>query len=284
MRSFTSALVGAAVATIVVSGSIAIAAIPDSSTKVITGCYKKTTGELRVIDKTAKGAQGACNAKTEVELGWNQQGVKGDPGIAGLSGLPGKDGSGAPVMRDATGAVVGTPLYPTIDMFWTGQGAVKYDLLTGKVVRSSDSILGSAVNTPANVYLAAGCTGKAFSYHDIPFAEGYFPLAPSGLTDVPQLHVGNDLTTGVLTSGPTFWVLFVGVQNGAGLYDPQQPLIGGIRVGVLPYQLDASGVCAPLTAPGSAFGWIGADEQPVTLTGLRDFTGPITRTLVPMPG
>ena len=85
MRSFTSALVGAAVATIVVSGSIAIAAIPDSTTKVITGCYKKTNGELRVIDKAAKGA---CNVKTEVELGWNQQGVKGDPGI----GLPGPKG------------------------------------------------------------------------------------------------------------------------------------------------------------------------------------------------
>ena len=284
MRSFTSALVGAAVATIVVSGSLAIAAIPDSTTKVITGCYKKVSGELRVIDKAAKGA---CNVKTEVELGWNQQGVKGDAGSVGLSGLPGlpgKDGGGAPVMHDATGAVVGTPIYPTVDMFWTGQGTVKYDLVSGKLVRSSDSVLGSAVNTPANVYLAAGCTGKAFSYHDIPFAEGYFPLAPSGLTDVPQLHVGNDLTTGVLTSGPTFWVLFAPVQGGPGLYDPQLPLIGGARVGVLPYQLDASGVCAPLTAPGSLFGWIGGAEQQVAVTGLHDFVGPITRTLVPMPG
>ena len=81
MRSFTSALVGAAVATIVVSGSFAIAAIPDSTTKVITVCYKKVGGDLRVIDKAAKGV---CNAKTETELAFNQQGPRGDQGIAGV--------------------------------------------------------------------------------------------------------------------------------------------------------------------------------------------------------
>ena len=64
MRSFTSALVGAAVAAIVVSGSLAIAAIPHSTTKVITGCYLKTSGTLRVIDKQANKT---CKT-TEIEL------------------------------------------------------------------------------------------------------------------------------------------------------------------------------------------------------------------------
>ena len=90
MRSFTSALVGAAVATIVVSGSLAIAAIPNSTSKVITGCYLKTSGTLRVIDKQANKA---CKT-TEIELSWNQQGNPGLPGASitgprGDQGLPG---------------------------------------------------------------------------------------------------------------------------------------------------------------------------------------------------
>ena len=90
MRSFTSALAGAAVTAIVVSGSIAIAAIPDSTTKVITVCYTKTSGALRLIDKQAKAT---CNTKTEIELSWNQQGVKGDAGPQGLLGLTGPAGA-----------------------------------------------------------------------------------------------------------------------------------------------------------------------------------------------
>ena len=90
MRSFTSALAGAAVATIVVSGSLAIAAIPHSTTKVITGCYLKTTGTLRVIDKQANKT---CKT-TEIELSWNQQGNPGLPGasITGPKGDPGSPG------------------------------------------------------------------------------------------------------------------------------------------------------------------------------------------------
>ena len=90
MRSFTSALAGAAVTAIVVSGSIAIAAIPDATTKVITVCYTKTSGALRLIDKATKAA---CNTKTEIELSWNQQGVKGDAGPQGLVGLTGPAGA-----------------------------------------------------------------------------------------------------------------------------------------------------------------------------------------------
>ena len=89
MRSFTSALAGAAVTAIIVSGSIAIAAIPNSTTKVITGCYLKTSGTLRVVDKQANKT---CKT-TEIELSWNQQGVKGDTGSQGLPGLTGATGA-----------------------------------------------------------------------------------------------------------------------------------------------------------------------------------------------
>ena len=90
MRSITSAIVGAVAATAILTGSLAIAAIPDSTTKVITVCYTKTSGTLRVIDKQAKAT---CNPKTEIELSWNQQGVKGDQGPQGLLGAAGPAGA-----------------------------------------------------------------------------------------------------------------------------------------------------------------------------------------------
>ena len=89
MRSITAAIAAATATAIVISSSFAIAAIPNSSTKVITGCYLKTSGTLRVIDKQAGKA---CNTKTEIELSWNQQGVKGDAGPQGLPGAVGAPG------------------------------------------------------------------------------------------------------------------------------------------------------------------------------------------------
>ena len=88
MRTFTSAVIAATATAIVITGSIAIAAIPDSATKVITSCYLKTSGTLRVIDKQANKV---CKT-TETQLAWNQTGVKGDPGPAGLAGPAGPVG------------------------------------------------------------------------------------------------------------------------------------------------------------------------------------------------
>jgi len=75
---------GGAVLALAVAG-IAYAAIPDSS-GVIHGCYSKT-GALRVIDSTAKCANG------ETALAWNQKGVKGDAGPAGPQGTKGDTGA-----------------------------------------------------------------------------------------------------------------------------------------------------------------------------------------------
>ena len=98
MRSITAAIAAATATAIVVSSSFAIAAIPNSNTKVITGCDLKTSGTLRVIDKQANKT---CKT-TETELSWNQQGSKGEPGNAGQSGLPGSAGPpGAPAPRPA---------------------------------------------------------------------------------------------------------------------------------------------------------------------------------------
>ena len=69
---------------------IAIAQIPYSG--VITGCYTKSGGGLRVIDAQSTN----CTTK-ETRLDWNQQGVPGKDGINGTNGADGADGvDGAP--------------------------------------------------------------------------------------------------------------------------------------------------------------------------------------------
>jgi hypothetical protein len=73
---------------LVVAG-IAYAAIPDSS-GVIHGCYSTKSGALRVIDSTAKCANG------ELALNWSQKGPKGDPGAAGPQGPAGPAGAQGP--------------------------------------------------------------------------------------------------------------------------------------------------------------------------------------------
>jgi hypothetical protein len=91
-----------------------VAAIPDGG-GVINACYKKNTGELRVID--AERAQ-VCHPTKELALAWSQvgpqglpgpagspgeKGDKGDPGAAGVPGAP-----GAPGAKGETGATGAT--------------------------------------------------------------------------------------------------------------------------------------------------------------------------------
>ena len=89
MRNITAALAAATTA-IVVTGTIAIAAIPDSTTKVITGCYAKTGGALIIIDKQA----GKTCTTSQIELTWAQQGA---PGVAGPAGPAGPSASSGPI-------------------------------------------------------------------------------------------------------------------------------------------------------------------------------------------
>jgi hypothetical protein len=79
-KKITIALLGTVAA--LTLGSIAWAAIPNAS-GVISGCYNKTSGALRVTDPQAK-SPAACSAK-ETSLEWNEQGLKGDQGEPGPS-------------------------------------------------------------------------------------------------------------------------------------------------------------------------------------------------------
>jgi hypothetical protein len=79
----------AGVAVLVAGGGAALATIPGDG-GVVSGCYAKSTGALRVIDDSTTQCKDG-----EMALTWNQtgpQGTKGDPGPQGPRGDQGAQG------------------------------------------------------------------------------------------------------------------------------------------------------------------------------------------------
>lgn len=84
---------GAAVLGLLAAGGIGWAAIPGSGeSAVISGCYEKTTGVLRVIDAQA----GKTCTRWETAISWSQKGPKGDAGPQGTPGAAGAAGPAGP--------------------------------------------------------------------------------------------------------------------------------------------------------------------------------------------
>ena len=82
--------IGGGAAILAIAGSaVAMGAIPDSETGVITSCYNNTNGTLRVIDAQA-GESCKANSTT---LTFNQKGIKGDTGATGAKGDTGATGA-----------------------------------------------------------------------------------------------------------------------------------------------------------------------------------------------
>jgi hypothetical protein len=77
------------VAGLALSAGIAYAAIPSGG--VISGCYLKSGGTLRVLDPSAT----SCKSG-ETSLQWNQVGPAGPQGIQGPAGTTGAPGSAGP--------------------------------------------------------------------------------------------------------------------------------------------------------------------------------------------
>ena len=73
-------ITGIATAALLAIAGVAVASIP-ASDGTIHGCYKNSTGDLRVIDSTATCPNGTT------PLNWNQTGPQGPPGPAGLGGV-----------------------------------------------------------------------------------------------------------------------------------------------------------------------------------------------------
>ena len=88
-------VIAAVVMTVSLAG-VALATIPSGG--VISACYLKSGGTLRVLDAST----GTCSSK-ETSLAWNVQGV---PGVAGATGATGATGPTGPT--GATGATGAT--------------------------------------------------------------------------------------------------------------------------------------------------------------------------------
>ena len=100
-RGFMGGLAVGVAASVVLAGGVAVAAIPSTSTGLISGCRNVKTGALRVIDYQA-GKR--CTAKTERLLPWNAKGVAGPRGLQGIAGGVGATGPvGAAGTTGATG-------------------------------------------------------------------------------------------------------------------------------------------------------------------------------------
>jgi hypothetical protein len=82
VRAAAIGLAGVLVAAAAVSGSI------PAANGVITACYKKSGGVLRVIDTTIT----TCDPNNEVAVSWNQVGPPGPAGPAGPPGIQGPEG------------------------------------------------------------------------------------------------------------------------------------------------------------------------------------------------
>jgi hypothetical protein len=78
-------------ALIVATSGVAVAAIPSSS-GVVSACYSKKTGAVRVVDKAKKQK---CR-KGEKALSWSQKGPAGAPGATGNGGPQGPQGPQGP--------------------------------------------------------------------------------------------------------------------------------------------------------------------------------------------
>jgi hypothetical protein len=87
-RSRTTIMFSAVLLILLVT--IAYASIPGSD-GVIYGCFKKSGGSLRVIDRSVTN----CN-KDETLISWNQTGPEGPQGPQGLQGLQGPQGETGP--------------------------------------------------------------------------------------------------------------------------------------------------------------------------------------------
>jgi hypothetical protein len=93
--------IGVAALVAATAAAAAYAAIP-GTTGVISGCYEKYTGLLRVVDAEA----GRHCTRFEKAIAWNQQGPKGDAGPSGPAGPAGPLGPAGP--PGAAGTTFGT--------------------------------------------------------------------------------------------------------------------------------------------------------------------------------
>ena len=165
---------------VALAGGVTYALIPQDG--VISACYVKATGALRVIDAVV-----ATCRPGEVLLSWNQQGVPGAQGPIGPAGPAGTDGADG---ADGTDGADGAPGAP-------GEPGPAVDLVAGKAILTTDC--------------GTFCTGFRFR------PEGFTPPADSKNQDVVEMPIGPGATMSELTftvSAPPPSTFQVGFSDG----------------------------------------------------------------------
>ncbi len=107
------AMVVVVIALLVALGGVAAASIPGNG-GVITACYLKTGGSLRVLDTSLPGASGRCH-QNERTLTWNQRGRQGIQGQQGIQGVKGDTGPAGPTEGTSADFFSNTSQSPTVD-------------------------------------------------------------------------------------------------------------------------------------------------------------------------
>jgi hypothetical protein len=169
-------IVGVVVGALVGGAAVAVAAIPDTTTGVISSCLKVKDGTVRIIDAQA----GKRCSKEETLLAWNKQGPEGPAGAtgpAGPAGAPGATGPAGPV-----GPVSNCNGFPHADIDWHG-----CDLHGANL---SGAHLGGANLTGANL------AGADLSNADLTNAN----LTSADLTSA---NLSGSLRTGIVWSATT---------------------------------------------------------------------------------
>ena len=220
MRRWIWLVAVAAVATL--GAGIAVAAIPSRS-GVISGCFMKSGGALRVVSSTK-----SCTS-SEGKLTWNQKGPTGPAGPTGVRGRRGATGpSGSPGARGVTGQP--GPSGPSGPSGQPGQPGPTGPPGPAGVSHVYDSHAGATAidQTPSNVATIFPPTGQTY----LAEATGYVADTASDTESICRL-----ITHSVLTNADTT------VQTDA--VDTSSPGSSSSRGGVATVAL--SGV---LTLPG----------------------------------
>ena len=138
----------AAVVVCAAVGGIAYASIPDSN-GVIHGCYRKTTGELIVIDSGGKGCEEGWKP-----LNWSQTGLTGATGATGPTGARGPAGLSLFANIDEDGTLLSGTATGAVRT-GTGQYTVTFgrDVTACAPVATSGKVPGSADGIPLATFL-----------------------------------------------------------------------------------------------------------------------------------
>lgn len=120
-KTFTRArtIAGMALLSAVAAAGVAYATIPTNG--VISACYTKSGGSLRVIDATT----GNCSSK-ETSLAWNVAGVAGPKGDTGATGPAGPTGPTGPTGADGKRGADGVSGYEIVESVET-DASLPYD-------------------------------------------------------------------------------------------------------------------------------------------------------------